>query len=201
MKIFKLGAFLAICGALLGLSIAGVNQLTSATIAKKQLESAQASLKEAYYDANAFCSYMKVDAGKELNKQSSCKAIDKGLFTGDITAIHIAKKGSTAVGAVYQTSTKNDFGNVDMLTGITKDGAIHGWTSLSSSSQSAGYGADLLKNTWFKVYIIDQSKAPDAMKTGASSAFNGAGITRDTVTGAIKAIESHFGTNKGALGL
>ncbi len=144
----------------------------------------------------------------EMDKQSEAASrqvvLPGATSFEDNETYAVGKKGSDIIGYVFTTKSKSYGGDINVMTGIGKDGKVSGVVILSISD-TPGLGLNAQKDSFRDQY---KQAAPDkgfeviksgSAKEGQIEAMTGATITSKAVTACVnEAIESYQKVKGGA---
>ncbi len=167
-EIVKLGIILLIITAIAATLLGFVNQITSPVIEEQIIEANNIARKSIMTEADSF------------------ELIDED-FGPSILEVYKALKGNDVIGFTIKTSPKGYGGDIEVTTGITKDGKISG-VSLGTMNETPGLGAKAKDAEYINQYTdkpVDNHIA--VIKNGTPSeneiiAISGATITSVAVT-------------------
>jgi len=181
-NVFKLGFILFVISAVAACCLAFTNYITAGTIKKMDLETNKAARQEVLSEATDFAEISADDLVKIRT--------EIGLENPDeLVEAYIGKKGDAVIGYTVKTAPQSGYsGEVQVLTGISKDGLVQGVTILKHN-ETPGLGA-LATEPEFKDQYKDLTAAEEitVVKTAPASGSNsiqaitGATITSKAVT-------------------
>lgn len=178
-KVMRLALTLFVFAAVAALCLGVVNYITKDTIAKGKEKANVEARQKVLSEAEDFREVPGID-----KIAASVDAENAGI----VAEAYTGYKNGEIVGYTIKTKPKGYGGDVEVLTGINKDGKIVGITILSQS-ETAGLGARSTESEWQAQYAgLDASKEVSVSKNGADSSKNeiqaitGATITSKAVT-------------------
>ena len=178
-KVMRLALTLFVFAAVAALCLGVVNYITKDTIAKGKEKANVEARQKVLSEAEDFREVPGIDKIAASVDAENAGIVDEA-YTG--------YKNGEIVGYTIKTKPKGYGGDVEVLTGINKDGKIVGITILSQS-ETAGLGARSTESEWQAQYAgLDASKEVSVSKNGADSSKNeiqaitGATITSKAVT-------------------
>lgn len=181
-NVFKLGFILFVISAVAACCLAFTNYVTAGTIEKMDLETNKAARQEVLSEATDFAEISADDLVKIRT--------EIGLENPDeLVETYIGKKGDDVIGYTVKTAPQSGYsGEVQVLTGISKEGLVQGVTILKHN-ETPGLGA-LATEPEFKDQYKDLTATEEitVVKTAPASGSNsiqaitGATITSKAVT-------------------
>ena len=112
------------------------------------------------------------------------------LDSGESITFYIAKKHGAPVGTAMMVTAPDGYsGNIDVMVGIDRDGALSG-VAILSHAETPGLGDKITTDTnwlpWFRARTLDNTHWAVKKDGGDVDQFTGATITPRAVTGAVK---------------
>lgn len=165
----NLGLRLMAIGLIAGLCLGGTYMLTKEPIEKLEAEQAETARREVMAEADRF-------EQAELSQEQLEK----------VSSLFLAYQGEECIGYIVNTSQAGYKSIIILTVGVDLEGTITG-VRISSSDETAGLGANINKESFYKQY--DNTKAPLAVTKdgGTIEAVTSATISSRAVTDAVNA--------------
>ncbi len=181
-EIVKYGITLFVITAVVGVALAGVNFLTKEKIAENTVVKVQDAYKEVI-EADDFSNEIDL---KEISDESGC-----------IKNIIVAQKGGETVGYCVKLEQSGGYGGaISLVVGLDTEACVTG-VSVISHAETAGLGANLVKESFREQFKGRSEEITAAVKANPSEteiqALSGATITskavKNAVNSSIKAVK------------
>jgi len=183
-NIVKLGLYLLVVGALAGLGVSYVNQMTDPIIAQRNSEVKLAGLEEVYPGADT----IEDETNSYLNDSSP----------PEIKEVNIAYKGADPVGVIYTVEPSGYSGPVSTMVGFDIEKKEITRIKIISQSETPGLGA-LCVEPWFaEMFQGKDANVPlEVTKTEPAGenqivAITASTITSEAVTHGVNLVREHF---------
>lgn len=183
-NIVKLGLYLLIVGALAGLGVSYVNQLTDPIIAQRNSEAKLAGLQEVF-------------PGAETVEDETDNYLD-GSSPPEIKEVNIAYKGGEPVGVIYTVEPAGYSGPISTMVGFDIEKKEITRIKIISQSETPGLGA-LCVEPWFaEMFQGKDATVPlEVTKTEPAEenqivAITASTITSEAVTNGVNLAREHF---------
>ncbi len=185
-EVVKLGLFLLITCAIVGLGVSYTNALTAPIIAESERLAQEQGLMEVYSDAEE----IKDETEKYLGSEDSV-----------LKQVNVAYKAGKAVGVIYTVESKGFGGNIKTLVGFDITSNTITSIKVLSHSETAGLGAKATE-PWFAERFQGKSASTDleVVKNAPQGenevqAITAATITSKAVTSGVNEARNHFQAN------
>jgi len=180
-EIVRLGLILCVISLIASGLLAIVNNVTIPIIAAQQIAANDAARKQILPEADSF---------EEV----------QGEFGENVVEVYKAVSGSEDIGYIIKTISKGYSGDIQIISGINKDGTIAG-AVIGSMTETPGLGAKAQDQPFISQYngkSVDKEMIVSKSATGADNeivAISGATITSKAVTDGINLAVNVYNEN------